>query len=91
MLAFAITLALLVRCVESSVWARGNYTTISVADNLTSLTMTAGNLTFVSSIGRVPTTYVATSGMGLWGEFDELALNDRSRQHDVRTEILCRG
>ena len=64
----------LLRCVESSIWVRGNYTTLTVADDLSSLAVTAGNLSFTSSVAPVPASSTATSGIGLWGAYDELAL-----------------
>jgi hypothetical protein len=67
----------LIRVAQAVVWVRGNYTVLSVADDLASMTLLAGNLTFGSHIAPVPASYTATSGaQGLWGSYDELALVD---------------
>lgn len=76
MMPFIVVVLALLRVVESSVWVRGNYTTLTVADDLSSLAVSACNLSFTSSIAPAPVASVATSGVGLWGAYDELTLTD---------------
>ena len=69
-------LAFLFQRAAASAWVRGNYTTLTITDDLSGLTLSAGNLLYSSAISPAPSSSQDVSGSGVWGAYDELKLLD---------------